>query len=345
MLRSELAYELPAELIAQRPCVPRDAARLMVLDRRTGRTAHHHVRELPDLLRAGDCLVLNRTRVVPAKFGARRATGGRVEGLFLREIAVGVWSVLLGSRGRLRLGETLRLGDGPQEIALLSSEGDGMWRVRVAPAEAAVEVLSRVGRTPLPPYIKRVANDPNDPDRATYQTVYAAEPGAVAAPTAGLHFTPALLEQLAASGIHRAEVVLHVGLGTFQPIAVEDLAEHRMHAEWYELDANAAAIINTARASGGRIVAVGTTSTRVLETCASSGRDIEPGSGWTDLFIVPPYDFKIVDGLLTNFHLPHSTLLALIFAVAGRERVISAYAEAVRERYRFYSYGDAMLIV
>jgi S-adenosylmethionine:tRNA ribosyltransferase-isomerase len=345
--RSELDYRLPDALIAQHPLQPRDASRLLVLHRAAKRVEHRVFRQLPALLQAGSVLVLNDTRVVPAKIAARRQTGGRVDGLFLRELNIGRWLVLLEGRGRLKVGEQLKLG-GDHTISLIERRDRGAWEVAISPAQSAEAVLAAVGRTPLPPYIRRKA-DPADPedaaDRQRYQTVYADRPGAVAAPTAGLHFTDAVFARLAERGIEVVRVTLHVGLGTFAPVTVEELAAHRMHAEWYELPPEAADRINAARAAGRPIVAVGTTAVRVLETRADQTGALWPGSGWTDLFITPGYQFRSVDALVTNFHLPGSTLLALVYAFAGVELMRRVYDEAIRDRYRFYSYGDAMLIL
>ncbi len=346
----------------------------MVLHRATGKIAHRVFRDLSDYLRPHDCLVLNATRVVPARFSARRPTGGRIDGLFLRETATGRWEVMLNGAGRLKDGESLSLGAGRWSMRLMRRLERGICEVLIEPATAAAEVLDAVGAAPLPPYIRRGPDDDAElaaMDRRRYQTVYARAPGAVAAPTAGLHFTDGLLRALRERGVITAEILLHVGLGTFQPVEVDDLAQHKMHAEWYDLSEPAARTIQTARAAGGRIVAVGTTSVRVLETCAGKNggevcmqqggvvRQVPPvwptmpprrdwlqaRSGWTDLLIYPPYEFRAVDALITNFHLPGSTLLALVCAFAGREAVLRAYAAAIGERYRFYSYGDAMLIV
>ncbi len=357
---SDFDYTLPPEAIAQEPARPRDASRLLVLDRRTGATAHHRFRDLPRLLRPGDLLVLNDTRVVPARFTARRATGGRIEGCFLRALADGRWEVLLAGRGRLRPGETLRVVDRRDRTRarfhLEERDEGGLWRVRPAgPREESsgaagapdpLRLLSAVGRPPLPPYIRRRPGDPRTArDRRAYQTVYARRAGAVAAPTAGLHFTPRVFRALEARGIRRATVTLHVGLGTFQPVRTERPAEHRMHEEWFEVSEAAAAAVNRARAEGRRVVAVGTTTVRTLETVARPDGTVVPARGTTDLFIYPPYRFRVVDAMITNFHLPRTTLLMMVSAFAGRERVLAAYREAVRLGYRFYSYGDAMLIV
>ena len=344
-------YPLKAELIAQQPLPGRDESRLMRLSRESGRITHHVFRELPDLLRPGDLLVLNDTRVVPAKFAARRGTGGKVEALFCSQLGPGRWEVLLKGAGRCRGGEQLAV-EGPQRVTLELAEdlGSGRYVVLVRPAASALELLERIGSTPLPPYIRRSGPETGRQDRQRYQTVFARAPGAVAAPTAGLHFTDELLENLRRRGIETAFVTLHVGLGTFAPVKSDNLSEHAMHSEWYALSAQAAEKLNSAPVSGRRIVAVGSTSLRVLETVAATGRPFEATSGRTGLFIYPPADFRAADALITNFHLPRSTLLMLVAAfcrpggIEGVSMILDAYAEAGRLKYRFYSYGDAMLI-
>ena len=338
---SDLQYDLPAELIAQQPPAARDASRLLVLDRATGRIEHRRFGELPELLRPEDCLAVNNTRVLPARFFARRETGGRVEVLFVREIEPGLWELLLRPSGRLREGESLAVGETDARLALVARGQRGGWTARIDPPEPAPELLERVGQTPLPPYIRRDGEGPED--RARYQTIYASQPGAVAAPTAGLHFTPELMEALGRRGIGVVELTLHVGPGTFQPVAVEDVGQHEMHAEWYCLPEEAVAVIQQRRQAGGRLVAVGTTSVRVLESCGGDG-SLTAGRGLTDLFIYPPHEFGQVDAMVTNFHLPESTLLAMVQTFAGRESLMNAYGVAIERRYRFYSYGDAMLI-
>ncbi|MBW7906155.1 MAG: tRNA preQ1(34) S-adenosylmethionine ribosyltransferase-isomerase QueA [Phycisphaerae bacterium] len=344
---AQLAYELPAERIAQHPAEPRDASRLLVLDRATGDITHTVFGRIGDWLRPGDCLVLNNTRVLPARFFCRRSTGGRVEALFLHADDAG-WRVLLRPAARLRADERLACEGAPDRGLLLRERGErGVWTVAPEPPEPPETLLARIGQTPLPPYIRREGAPPA-PDAARYQTVYARHAGAVAAPTAGLHFTPELLARLRAQGVATAEVTLHVGMGTFAPIEVADLRDHRMHAEWFECPAAALERIAAARAAGGRIVAVGTTSARVLESPADPGAAPVAGEtrrGWTDIFIYPPYEFRQLDALLTNFHLPGSTLLALVMALGGVEPVRRAYAEAIAHEYRFYSYGDAMLLI
>ena len=349
MRLAELQYDLPPELIAQHPVEPRDSSRLLVLDRDSGRIEHRVFREIGEYLDADDCLVLNDTRVIPARFFCRRATGGTVEGLFLHE-RDGSWQVMLKPAARLKVGE--RLACSGIETALVISEqlDRGQWLVRPEPHIGVLELLSQIGQTPLPPYIRREEPQPDDVER--YQTVYADRPGAVAAPTAGLHFTEQLLAGLARRGVRRANVTLHVGAGTFVPIQTDDLGQHRMHAEWYRVTPAAVAELRAARTAGRRLVAVGTTSVRVLESLPDIGREAAgPGEddsaveGWTDIFIYPPYAFRHVDRLITNFHLPGSTLLALVMAFASPELIRSAYAAAIARRYRFYSYGDAMLIL
>jgi S-adenosylmethionine:tRNA ribosyltransferase-isomerase len=346
---ADFDYDLPPEQIAQAPARPRDASRLMRLDRASGAVSHHRFHDLPDLLRPDDLLVLNDTRVVPAALTARRETGGRIEGCFLRARDDGAWEVLLSGRGRLREGETLAVVDAdgrPHASIRLEARGEGgVWTVRPTDPVDAFALLESAGRPPLPPYIRRERDDPRTAaDRADYQTVYARQAGAVAAPTAGLHFTDHVFRDLEARGIRRTTVTLHVGLGTFQPVRAERAADHRMHAEWRDVSADAAAAVNRARAAGRRVVAVGTTTVRTLESAAAEDGTVQPGRAWTDLFIYPPYTFRAVGAMVTNFHLPRTTLLMMVSAFAGREHVLAAYREAVRDGYRFYSYGDAMLI-
>ena len=354
MRLAELQYDLPPELIAQHPVERRDASRLLVLHRASGQIEHRVFRECVDYFARSDCLVLNDTRVLPARFFCRRATGGHVEGLFLHEDEAG-WRVLLKPSGRLRVGERLRC-DAADTTLLLTERADrGEWLVRPEPTVTPLDLLTRIGHTPLPPYIRRnerqAAPERERADAERYQTVYAQRPGAVAAPTAGLHFTPELLAELTARGVQRADVTLHVGAGTFTPIEVDDLALHKLHAEWFEVPAAAATTMQATRAAGGRLIAVGTTVTRVLETLAQAATDaaddasLKASSGWTNIFLYPPYRFRNVDALLTNFHLPGSTLLALVMAFASPDLIRTAYRTAIEQRYRFYSYGDAMLIL
>ncbi len=339
-------YHLPKELVAQQPLPNRSDARLLVLSRRDGGLEHRHVRDLPELLRPGDVLVLNNTKVIPARLvGYRQRTGGFWEGLFLEQDPQGLWRLMCRTRGKLRPEEVVVLRDREGQewlkLQLVCRLEDGTWAARPDPTGPALELLQRVGRVPLPPYIRRGQMVPSDLQR--YQTVYAQHAGSVAAPTAGLHFTEQLLQRLQERGIGIQYVTLHVGPGTFRPIKTQDIRQHKMHAEWGQITPEVVQRLQQARAAGGRIVAVGTTSVRVLETAARSGQ-LQPWEGWTRLYICPGFEFHATDVLMTNFHLPRSSLLVLVSAFAGRERVLGAYEEAVRERYRFYSYGDAMLI-
>jgi S-adenosylmethionine:tRNA ribosyltransferase-isomerase len=335
-------FDLPDDRIAQHPAEPRDASRLMVLRRSSGTWEHSAFRDLPDLLATGDVLVRNNTKVVPARLvGRRESTGGAWEGLFLRVLPGGLWEVIGKTRGRPAPGEAVVVGQGLR-LQLIEKDEAGRWTVRPDSPEDAAALLDRHGTVPLPLYIRKGIEGPGD--RARYQTVFAAVDGSVAAPTAGLHFTDAVFHQLDARGIDRVDVTLHVGLGTFRPIEAERVEDHTLHAEWASLDGRAADRLNRARNDGGRIVAIGTTSARTLETAARNG-PIEPFEGETALYIQPGHAFRAVDALLTNFHLPRSSLLVLVAALAGYDFVRAAYAEAIRERYRFYSYGDAMLIL
>jgi S-adenosylmethionine:tRNA ribosyltransferase-isomerase len=336
-------YELPARLIAQQPCAERDHSRLLVVRRAQAEIEHAQFQHLPELLSPGDLLVLNDTRVLPARLlGRRAATGGKWEGLFLQATADGLWELLCQTRGHLAPGETIVVDPGALELQLISKTPQGRWLVRPAKAGSPLELLEAHGQMPLPPYIRKGRASATDQER--YQTVFAREAGAVAAPTAGLHFTPRLFERLQRNGIEWTFVTLHVGLGTFQPVQGADFREHKMHTEWGELSASAAEAIARCRARGGRVIAVGTSSVRVLETVAATG-EIQPWSGHTDLYIYPPYQFRLVDALVTNFHLPRSTLLLLVGAFAGVELIERAYRTAIEQEYRFFSYGDAMLIL
>ena len=340
-------YALPPELIAQFPLRQRTDARLLVVDRRRRSIDHFHVRDLPELLDSKDVLVLNDTRVVAARLeGFRTRTGGRWTGLFLRDSPEGLWQVLGKTRGKLQPGETVTLldktGRPSLTLQMVSRLERGVWAARPQTAATTWEVLEQVGRIPLPPYIR--GGEMVVGDEETYQTVYAEKPGAVAAPTAGLHFTPGLLDQLRNRGVDIQRITLHVGQGTFRPIDAERLAEHLMHEEWGELTNEVCTAIRQRREQGGRVVAVGTTVVRVLETAARFGT-LEPWSGETNLFIRPPFQFQAVDVLMTNFHLPRTTLLVLVQTFGGDRLIREAYAEAIREEYRFYSYGDAMLIL
>jgi S-adenosylmethionine:tRNA ribosyltransferase-isomerase len=347
-------YDLPKELIAQQPLEDRDQARLLVVRRQSGAISHHRVYDLPELLRSGDLLILNNTRVVPARlYGVRERTGGKWEGLYLREAAGGLWELMSQTRGRLEPGEWLNAGI---RLRLVEKTADGHWLAAPEPPGSPLELLERFGHVPLPPYIRKGHDQPGDRER--YQTVFAERPGAVAAPTAGLHFTPALLHRLQAAGVERAAVTLHVGAGTFRPVETENIAEHRLHAEWAELPGTTVDAIGACRQRRGRVVAVGTTSVRTLETAARLSFSLSPSggegrgetgfgswSGETDLYIYPPFEFRVVDALLTNFHWPRSSLLVLVSAFAGIDLIRRAYEIGLAERYRFYSYGDAMLIL
>ena len=340
---SEFDYDLPPELIAQEPLRERDASRLLVLDRRSGHIAHRAIRDLPELLAAGDLLVLNRSRVIPARLLGTRARGGEGEILLLRDRGEGRWEAMVRPGRHLRPGQRVTIDDDLSVV--VESEAlaeDGRRRVRLLSKRHDIAgALERCGHVPLPPYIRR-ADEPSDRER--YQTVYARESGSVAAPTAGLHFTPALLARLHARGVGRAEVVLHIGPGTFQPVKTARVEDHRVASEPYVVPPETAEAVRRARAGGGRVVAVGTTTVRTLESVAPGDGSVASGEGETGLVVIPGHRFRAVDALLTNFHLPRSSLLLLVAAFAGREAVLRAYAEAVRERYRFYSYGDVMLI-
>ncbi|MFT5304014.1 MAG: S-adenosylmethionine:tRNA ribosyltransferase-isomerase [Mariniblastus sp.] len=339
-------YELPKELIAQHPLENREDARLLTVDRTKQAFDHHHIRDLDQLLKPNDCLVLNNTKVIPAKLvGYRTLTRGRWQGLFLESDSDGNWRVLCKTRGKAQPGETVTLQDrhGAERtvIELVTRLDDGSWVVRPQAPGTAEEILELVGRVPLPNYIR--SGHMIDDDVKNYQTIFAREAGAVAAPTAGLHLTKPLLNRIIDVGVKIAQVTLHVGIGTFRPVGVENLSDHQMHFERGVIEEKSVNLINQTRRNGGRVIAVGTTSVRVLETAATDG-ELRPWSGDTNLFIRPPYEFKIVDGMLTNFHLPRSTLLVMIRTFGGDELMTRAYEEAVAEKYRFFSYGDAMLI-
>ncbi len=346
MLASEFNFELPDELIAQHPVEPRDHSRLMVINRNQGCWEHHTFAELPELLDRRDVLVRNNTSVVPARLtGQREATSGRWEGLFLRERPDGTWEMLAATRGRPTPGEHVIVGEGLR-LVLEGSSGTGTWIVRPKvdhePDRSTFALLARHGETPLPPYIRRGRESSGD--RLSYQTIYARTPGSVAAPTAGLHFTNEVFARLAMRGITWVDLTLHVGVGTFRPIATEHLEDHVMHPEWAELSASAIATLESRRCDGGRIVAVGTTSARTLEAAAAN-ETLRPFSGEIRLFIRPGHVFRGLDALITNFHLPRSSLFVLVATFAGIDLIRAAYADAIQRRYRFFSYGDAMLIL
>ena len=337
---SDYFYELPPELIAQDPLEDRSSSRLMVLDQKTGAVSHHVFREIPSFLRPGDCLVLNNTRVIPARLmGVREETGGAVEVLLLKRRTGDVWECLVKPGKKARPGTRLAFGDGLLHAQVEDVVEDGNRLIRFFYDGIWEEVLDRLGEMPLPPYISHKLQDKN-----RYQTVYARFDGSAAAPTAGLHFTPELLDQIQDMGVELAYVTLHVGLGTFRPVKVENVKEHHMHSEYYQVSTEAAEKINRTKKNGGRVICVGTTSCRTVESAADENGQVEAGCGDTDIFIYPGYRFKVLDALITNFHLPESTLVMLVSALAGREHVLAAYEEAVKERYRFFSFGDAMLI-
>jgi S-adenosylmethionine:tRNA ribosyltransferase-isomerase len=349
MRTKELDYYLPQELVAQAPAAVRSKSRLLVMNRASGELTNSRFDRIGQYLRAGDCLVLNDTKVVAARFFARRKSGAKLEGLFLSEGDDGLWRVMLRGAGKVREGEMILVCDGRGavfcEAQVVSKGAGGKCTLRLDVEDSAQQVLEAIGFAPLPPYIKRDTDAAQaQHDRLRYQTVYARTPGAVAAPTAGLHFTDELIDSLKKKGICFAHVTLHVGEGTFRPVSVEELSAHKMHSEWYCVDAANAETINRAKDEGGRVVAVGTTSVRTLESVTTDGR-VAAGSGHTELFIRPGYRFGMVDAMVTNFHLPRSTLLALVAAFAGLEETLAAYRQAVEQRYRFYSYGDAMLIL
>lgn len=341
MLRSEFYYDLPEELIAQEPIEPRDASRLLHLDRKTGAVKDGTFRDILHILRPGDCLVLNDSRVMPARlYGNRKGTGAAVELLLLRQRELDVWEVLAGPGKKAKPGNVLVFGEGLLEAEVLEVIEDGNRLVRFHYDGSFFDILDRIGQMPLPHYIKRQLEN-----KERYQTVYAREIGSAAAPTAGLHFTPQLLDEVRKMGVDTAFVTLHVGLGTFRPVKEDEITAHKMHSEHYALNAENADIINRTKARGGRVIAVGTTSCRTLESIGMTDGKILPAEGWTDIFIYPGYTFKVLDGLITNFHLPESTLIMLVSAFAGYDHTMAAYRHAVEERYRFFSFGDAMLIL
>ena len=337
----EFDYYLPEELIAQHPLERRDMSRLMVLDRESGEIDHKLFKDVADYFTEGDCLVLNNTRVIPARLlGQKEGSGGKIEFVLLKRIAGDTWEVILRPGKKAKPGARFVFGSGELKAEILEVLDEGNRLVRFIYEGVFEEILDKVGIMPLPPYITEKLEDPE-----RYQTVYAKYNGSAAAPTAGLHFTRELLETLRNKGVKIAYVMLHVGLGTFRPVKVDDITQHKMHSEYYSIGQEACDVINSAKKAGKKVVAVGTTSCRVLETVGSSNNgELKACDGWTDIFIYPGYRFKIVDRLITNFHLPQSTLIMLVSSLAGRENVLGAYAAAVRERYRFFSFGDAMFI-
>lgn len=339
MKKSDFYFELPEELIAQTPLEKRDASRLLCLDKKTGETRHRHFHEITEMLHPGDCLVLNDSRVLPARLIGTRPTGGAVEVVLLRDLGEGRWECLTRPGRKTRPGTVVSFGDGELTAEVVEAAAGGNKILKFDYDGIFLEILDRLGKMPLPPYIKAELQD-----RERYQTVYSRQTGSAAAPTAGLHFTNELLDEIRAKGVKVAFVTLHVGLGTFRPVKEEEIESHEMHSEFCMISEEDAKLVTETKQAGGRIVAVGTTSCRTLESLAGEDGTISSGSRWTDIFIYPGYSFRCVDALVTNFHLPESTLIMLVSALAGRENVLKAYDEAVRERYRFFSFGDAMFI-
>jgi len=340
MKTHDFYYDLPEELIAQTPLEKRDTSRLMVLNRETGAVTHKHFYDILDYLNPGDCLVMNDSRVLPARLLGRRPTGGAVEVLLLRDLGDKCWECLCKPGRKMQVGNEVIFGNGELTATVKAVQEDGNRVVEFRYEGIFLEVLECLGKMPLPPYIKAELAD-----QERYQTVYSREVGSAAAPTAGLHWTKELLEKAREKGVKTAFVTLHVGLGTFRPVKAENILEHHMHSELCMMSAETAAILNETKANGGRVICVGTTSCRTLESLAKADGTFEAGSKWTEIFIYPGYTFKAMDGLITNFHLPESTLVMLVSAFAGREHVLSAYEQAVAERYRFFSFGDAMCIM
>lgn len=341
MKTSDFYYDLPKELIAQIPLQDRASSRLLVLDKETANITHTTFKSIVDYLNPGDCLVLNNTRVIPARlYGEKEDTGGKIEFLLLNRKSEREWEVILKPGKKAKPGARFVFGGGKLRAEVIDIINDGNRLVRFSYEGLFENVLDELGEMPLPPYITEKLRD-----RDRYQTVYSKHDGSAAAPTAGLHFTKGLLSEIEAKGVNIAYVTLHVGLGTFRPVKVEDASEHKMHSEFYIIKSETADLINRTKENGGRVISVGTTSTRVLETVADKDGRLKESSGWTDIFIYPPYKFKCVDSLITNFHLPESTLLMLVSAFSDRDKIMNAYREAVEQRYRFFSFGDAMLIV
>ncbi len=340
MKTSDFFYHLPEELIAQTPLLQRDSSRLLHLDRESGQVRHLHFYDIIDFLQPGDCLVMNDSRVLPARLLGHRPTGGAVEVLLLRDLGEKKWECLCKPGRKMQPGSEVIFGDGELTAVVREVREDGNRIVEFSYEGIFLEVLERLGKMPLPPYIKAELSD-----QERYQTVYSREVGSAAAPTAGLHFTTDLLEKIRTKGVHTAFVTLHVGLGTFRPVKAEEITDHHMHAELCMISQETADLLNETKARGGRVICVGTTSCRTLESLVGSDGTFEEKSKWTDIFIYPGYTFKAMDGLITNFHLPESTLVMLVSAFAGREHVLAAYEEAVKERYRFFSFGDAMCIL
>ena len=341
MKRQDFYFDLPQELIAQEPLKDRSASRLMCLDRNTGEIRHKHFYDIVDALDAGDCLILNDTRVMPARlYGAKKDTGAGIEFLLLNKRSLDEWEVILKPGRKAKIGAEFVFGNGELEAKVLDIVNDGNRIVKFSYDGVFEEVLDRLGEMPLPHYITKKLED-----RERYQTVYAKNTGSAAAPTAGLHFTKELLQKIEEKGVNIGYVTLHVGLGTFRPVKADDILDHKMHSEFYVLPKETAELVNRTKKAGKRVIAVGTTATRTLETVGAAGGELAEKTGWTDIFIYPGKKFNVIDGLITNFHLPESTLIMLVSAFAGRENVLNAYSVAVSEKYRFFSFGDAMFIV
>lgn len=341
MKRQDFYYELPEELIAQDPLKDRSSSRLLVLDKESGAVYHHVFKEITDYLHEGDCLVINDTKVIPARLiGSKVGTEAKIEILLLKRKENNIWETLVKPGKKAKIGTKISFGEGLLVGEVVDIVDEGNRLIQFTYEGIFEEILDKLGQMPLPPYITHQLEDKN-----RYQTVYATHTGSAAAPTAGLHFTPELLEEIERKGIDIARITLHVGLGTFRPVKVDEITEHHMHSEFFQIDEEAAMKINRAKDSGKRVICVGTTSCRTIESAADETGHLKACSGWTEIFIYPGYQFKILDCLITNFHLPESTLIMLVSALAGREHVLAAYEEAVKERYRFFSFGDAMLIV
>lgn len=341
MKTSDFYFDLPQELIAQDPLEDRSSSRLLVLDRESGKTQHRVFRDIIEYLNPGDCLVVNNTKVIPARlYGSKIGTDAKIEVLLLKRRENNVWETLVKPGKKCRVGARISFGEGLLIGEVIDVVDEGNRLIRFEYEGIFEEILDKLGQMPLPPYIHHQLKDKN-----RYQTVYAKHDGSAAAPTAGLHFTPELLEEIKKKGVHIAHVTLHVGLGTFRPVKVEDVTDHHMHSEFYIVEPEQAELINRVKKEGGKIVAVGTTSCRTLESATDENGILKAGSGWTDIFIYPGYSFKMIDRLITNFHLPESTLMMLVSALAGKDKIMAAYEEAVKERYRFFSFGDAMFIM
>lgn len=340
MKKSDFYFDLPDHLIAQTPLEDRTGSRLMVIDRASGEIKHHKFKDVLDYLGEGDCLVVNNTRVLPARIFGTKDTGARVEFLLLKRLSDNRWETLVKPGRKAKLDAEFTFGSGLMRGKIVGMADEGARIIEFTYEGVFEEVLDQIGQMPLPPYITESLDD-----QERYQTVYAKERGSAAAPTAGLHFTEELMEKLRAKGVKICSVMLHVGLGTFRPVKEDHILDHKMHSEYYEVSEETAQIINETKANGGRVIAVGTTSTRTLESVTDENGKVQPSKGWTEIFIYPGYEFKIIDGLITNFHLPESTLIMLVSALSSKDRILNAYAVAVKEEYRFFSFGDAMLLI